>query len=625
VAEDKIIIKFDGDIDDLTKKLKDVDSSIKVVKSSSSGLGSSLSLVAKTASAAFVVLTGAVTTAIAAYKDQEQAEIRTRKTIEATGGAAGVTAEEMFDLAKSMQAVTTFQEEAVLGAQNLLLTFKNIGKDTFPRATEAVLDMATAMDTDLKSAAIQLGKALNDPTQGMAALTRVGVTFSEEQKRQVKALQDSGDIFQAQSLILKELESQFGGVSRAATKGTGSLIQTKNLLGDIVEEIGKAVLPAVEAVNTKLLNTLKRDDNFITSSIKGWGQIIENVFGESAEKSKEELTGIDTELKKIDESIAKFEGKLKSLREKKQSGLSFITFNKDDEERYLKLLADALSERSELLTKQTEIEKSISQQQREQDLASTKKHLDEKSAIIQQAKIDEDAFIEEIEGLKKEKQSERDKEIKERLDAQFDQARAVAQEDIRAALKENQLRLKEEVRYGKDLATLKAKFRTEEYQGVALMFDNLAQLGGTGNKTLGAIAKTAAIARSVMNTAEGVTNALAKVPYPLNFAAAASVGAAGAVQIAKISAQQFARGGMVEGGTIGKDSVPIVAQHGELVAPRHNFDEVIGSVRALREAERIQGGSGGNGMTVELSLKDDLGDFIEAIILERRVLGVGSL
>jgi hypothetical protein len=128
-----------------------------------------------------------------------------------------------------------------------------------------------------------------------------------------------------------------------------------------------------------------------------------------------------------------------------------------------------------------------------------------------------------------------------------------------------------------------------------------------------------------MNTAVAVTKALTFGPI-LGPALAASAALAGGVQIAKINAQQFAQGGMYTGGLAGIDSIPAVLQPKELVAPSKNFEEVIGSVRAQREAQTIQeqGGSTGH-MVVELSFKDNIGDFIEHQILERRVLGLGAI
>jgi hypothetical protein len=103
-------------------------------------------------------------------------------TLEGTKWMAGMTATELTDMADSLSEVTRFSDDAIIGGENLLLTFTNIGKDVFPMATEAMLDMSQKMGQDVKSSAIQLGKALNDPIDGIGALTRIGVSFTDEQK-----------------------------------------------------------------------------------------------------------------------------------------------------------------------------------------------------------------------------------------------------------------------------------------------------------------------------------------------------------------------------------------------------------------------------------------------------------
>jgi len=64
-------------------------------------------------------------------------------------------------MAQKIQNTTNFSKEMVLNGQGMLLTFTNIGKDVFPMATEALMNMSAKMGTEPKQAAIQLGKALN--------------------------------------------------------------------------------------------------------------------------------------------------------------------------------------------------------------------------------------------------------------------------------------------------------------------------------------------------------------------------------------------------------------------------------------------------------------------------------
>jgi phage-related protein len=172
---------------------------------------------------------------------------QTEAAIKSTGGAAGYTAEQIRDMAGSMSAAagkSLFDDDDIQKGDNLLLTFTNI-KETLPNAQQAMVDMATAMHTDVSAGAIQLGKALNDPEKGITALTRVGVTFTESQKDQIKALQESGDMAGAQTIILNELNKEFGGSATAAAKADGGMAQFKAQLGDVGKQIGGALLPAI--------------------------------------------------------------------------------------------------------------------------------------------------------------------------------------------------------------------------------------------------------------------------------------------------------------------------------------------------------------------------------------------
>jgi hypothetical protein len=170
--------------------------------------------------------------------EQRRIQRQVAQTIKTTGGVAGLTAQEIYEMASALQSVTNYGDEVILTGQNILLTFKNIGKDIFPEVTEIMLDMAATMGTDLKSAAVQLGKALNDPKRGLSALTRVGVTFTDKQKELVKSLVDSGKSAEAQLIILRELQFEFGGAAKAAAV---TKKQFKNVFGDLQEEIGGVI------------------------------------------------------------------------------------------------------------------------------------------------------------------------------------------------------------------------------------------------------------------------------------------------------------------------------------------------------------------------------------------------
>jgi len=176
----------------------------------------------------------------------EEIQAQLNAVLASTGGVAGVTAEAINDHANELQGVTRYSNDAIVGSSALLLTFTKIGKETFPRATEAILDMSTAMGMDLQSATTMVGKALNDPIQGINAMSRAGIQFSEDQKETIKTMVEMGDIAGAQTIILAELEKQFGGSAEAAGQTmAGQMDILKNSLGDVQKEIGNALLPVL--------------------------------------------------------------------------------------------------------------------------------------------------------------------------------------------------------------------------------------------------------------------------------------------------------------------------------------------------------------------------------------------
>jgi phage-related protein len=190
-----------------------------------------------------------------AFSEEEDAIARMNAALQATGGVAGVTSDHILGLASDLQKTTTFGDEATIAAAGLLLTFKNLtngvgeGNDVFDRTLKASQDLAAFMGTDLDAAALQLAKALQDPTTGLTALRRSGVSFTEQQQDMIKSLVESGDMLGAQTMILSEVESQFGGTAETMAKTTSGQIKVAmNELGDGMEQMGAIIAPVISKV-----------------------------------------------------------------------------------------------------------------------------------------------------------------------------------------------------------------------------------------------------------------------------------------------------------------------------------------------------------------------------------------
>jgi hypothetical protein len=110
----------------------------------------------------------------------------------------------------------------------------------FDRATTAAIDLASAGFGDAESNAVQLGKALQDPIKGIAALAKSGVSFTEQEKEKIKTLVETNRTLEAQDLILKAIETQVGGTALATANDTDKL---KVAFSQVSESIGLILVP----------------------------------------------------------------------------------------------------------------------------------------------------------------------------------------------------------------------------------------------------------------------------------------------------------------------------------------------------------------------------------------------
>lgn len=177
---------------------------------------------------------------------------QTAAVLKSTGNVAHQSVKGIQARAASLESLSGVDEETIIHGQNVLATFTNVrdgvgkGNDIFNQATTAALNMSSALGTDMQGSAIQLGKALNDPVKGITALSRVGVSFTEDQKKQIAAMVKAGDTMGAQKLILGELNKEFGGAAKAAGQGfEGAMARAQDAVGDAFRAIGQKLLPTV--------------------------------------------------------------------------------------------------------------------------------------------------------------------------------------------------------------------------------------------------------------------------------------------------------------------------------------------------------------------------------------------
>jgi hypothetical protein len=212
----------------------------------------------------------------------QEAEFKLGAVLKATGGAAGFTKEQLIGLSEELQNTTKYEAETTQGAMGILASFRNVRGDVFIEATKSAQDMSTVLRTDLSGAAMQLGKALNDPVAGLQALKRSGVTFTDAQEAMINKMVKAGDVMGAQKIILDELKNEFGGAAEEVGKSfAGKMEQMKNRFGDIAEDLGFAIMPIIEKVMPMIEGVASFAEQIVVPAIEwiieqfiNWGTVI---------------------------------------------------------------------------------------------------------------------------------------------------------------------------------------------------------------------------------------------------------------------------------------------------------------------------------------------------------------
>jgi len=490
---------------------------------------------------------------------QEREEKKLGQVIKSTGFAAGITKDEVLELASSLQKVTEFGDEAIIPAQSILLTFTKIGKDVFPQATEAILDMSVMLGQDLKSSAIQLGKALNDPILGVTALRRVGIQLSAQQEMQIKSFTEQNKIMEAQKIILGELSTQMGGTARAAADTyLGSITQLKNATGDLAEEIGIIFIPMLKSLNktltkaTQSLTSFLKEmiTNVIDKGVKEWS------FGmEKLEKKAGGIRPTEEQIKAWKERYSELlninQDYAKKLAQQNGDQLRFLALEEQSELDKLEKLKTANKEKYEQA--RLKITKFYAKERTRAEMASFSSHIamaqnvvGQLGAIFSQYAMNQSLALDNEREKRSEAISEWYDEQKTILDNQVldEKTRSKKLESLDQERARREKKLEEEI---------DKKKRKIEYEAAKRQkFINIVQ--------------------SIMNTALGITNVWSRWAWnpPVAWGLTALVGGLGATQTALIAQQplpKMRKGGVVEATSGG---VPVIAAEGgynEMIAP----------------------------------------------------------
>lgn len=178
---------------------------------------------------------------LAEASNAQVGQLRLNALLKAQGDQALMTSGQVNRLASELQRMTAFDDDSIVNATTNLLRFGNMTTDTVERATRLAAGLASASDRfgDVGQAAQILGRALQNPGEGMRALQIAGFGLTNAQEKVLKGFVDANEPMKAQDYLLSQLEGKIGDVA-AAYKDTmaGALKSAANSIGNFFEAIG---------------------------------------------------------------------------------------------------------------------------------------------------------------------------------------------------------------------------------------------------------------------------------------------------------------------------------------------------------------------------------------------------
>ena len=188
---------------------------------------------------------------LADAEDERLGLIRLQSVLESTGRTYEVTAGRIDAAAQVLEDDLHLDKQAVMDAMATVATYEGVASDLFDRIMRSSADMSYTFGSDIGSAIRDLGRVMEDPIQGLTRLRRQGIMVSREIEDQVSSLVEQNRLYDAQVLILDEIDAKVGGVAERMAEAAGARglsAMWGKFVGEVGNTIAGGVLPVQKAI-----------------------------------------------------------------------------------------------------------------------------------------------------------------------------------------------------------------------------------------------------------------------------------------------------------------------------------------------------------------------------------------
>jgi hypothetical protein len=189
----------------------------------------------------------------------ETSMLRLKGVIKATGGAAGVSAQEVRDFARELDLNTLGDALELEAAGAKLLAFRGVANSVFKDTLRVAQDFSSIGIGTVESNVRALGAALQDPEARLGRLERTfSVRFNPAVKDTIIALFKLGQRVEAQEMMMDELRKTTKDVASIMAGGTAGAIDTLALRWSELKRQVSESTGALKGVNKVALDLGER-------------------------------------------------------------------------------------------------------------------------------------------------------------------------------------------------------------------------------------------------------------------------------------------------------------------------------------------------------------------------------
>jgi hypothetical protein len=262
--------------------LSDIGSAAVLAAGPLSGIGSriiALAAIAKRGSIAWALMFGAIAlvghalaVALGSSVDYEASLFKIEAVLRRVGRAHEFTTKEINAFAIKLGYDTLTSAKAVREASVQLLTYTNITKRQFFEILTLSQDLASAGFGTLEENANRLGRAFNDPVQGLELLKRAGLVVDSQLKNTISGLHELGRDAEAAGILISKFQDRVEGLGKSETGGAKGAVDS---LKEAFEELKIAVSSGgILSVFTNIVNGLSFAIQKLTQSVKFFSEAI---------------------------------------------------------------------------------------------------------------------------------------------------------------------------------------------------------------------------------------------------------------------------------------------------------------------------------------------------------------